>query len=99
MPKYNPLIFSGLDFTGGPSGAVQWNPPVATEADLPMAGNNSGEARVAIDTKKIFVWDSVNLKWVDTSLTIDSIGATPNADGMTLSFEEDRKSTRLNSSH
>ena len=47
MPKYNPLIFSGLDFTGsgGPAGDVQWKSAVQTEAALISLGGTEGDAR------------------------------------------------------
>ena len=86
MPKYNPLIFSGLDFTGsgGPAGAPQWKAPVDTEADLPMVANNAGDVRAVKDNQKLFVWDAVNSVWVDTTLTLAVFGSTPNVDGATL---------------
>lgn len=89
MPaKFNPLIFSGIDLTGSsvpPSGAVEWKSPVATEAALPLAGNSDGDARVALDTDKIYVWDATTSKWIDSKLTTAAFGATPNADGLTVS--------------
>ena len=86
MPKYNPLIFSGLDFTGsgGPAGDVQWKSAVQTEAALISLGGTEGDARVVLDTEKIYVYDGS--KWVDTTLTISNIGATPKDQGMTLSL-------------
>lgn len=86
MPKYNPLIFSGLDFTGGggPAGAPQWKAPVDTEADLPMVANNAGDVRAVKDNQKLFVWDAVNSVWVDTTLTLAVFGSTPNVDGASL---------------
>lgn len=89
MPaKFNPLIFSGIDLTGAsipPSGAVEWKSPVATEAALPTVGNTDGDARVALDTDKIYVWDATTSKWIDSKLTTAAFGATPNADGLTVS--------------
>lgn len=89
-PRYNPLIFSGLDLTGGgPAGAVQWKSPVATESTLPMADNSPGDVRVALDTDKIYLWDNTTSRWIDTELTAAAFGATPNADGFTLSSTND----------
>lgn len=86
--KFNPLIFGGFDLSGGgsgPAGAVEWKSPVATEAALPTVGNTNGDARVALDTDKIYVWDDTSSKWVDSGLTVAAFGSTPNADGITLS--------------
>jgi hypothetical protein len=84
--KFNPLIFGGLDLTGGgPAGAPQWKLPVADESLLPMAGNTPGDARVVLDTDKIYVWDDSTSKWIDTNLTTVAFGSTPNAEGITLS--------------
>ena len=99
MAKFNPLIFSGIDFAGtggggGPAGAVQWKAPVANESSLPTVGNLPGDARVALDTDKIYVWDSTSSKWVDSELTVAALGATPNADGLTISTTVDGDITR-----
>ena len=84
--KFNPLIFGGFDLSGGgPAGAVEWKTPVADEASLPMAGNAPGDARVVLDTDKIYVWDDSTSKWIDTNLTTVAFGSTPNAEGITLS--------------
>jgi hypothetical protein len=85
--RFNPLIFGGFDLTGsgGPAGAVQWKLPVNTEADLPMAGNTPGDARVVKDTDRIYVWDETTSKWIDTELTAAAVGISPNTDGLTLS--------------
>jgi hypothetical protein len=86
--KFNPLIFGGFDLTGGgggPAGAVQWKSPVADEASLPLVGNAPGDARVVLDTDKIYVWDDATSKWIDSKLTTAAFGATPNADGITIS--------------
>ena len=86
--KFNPLIFGGFDLSGGgggPAGSVEWKSPVADEASLPMSGNTSGDARVVLNTDKIYVWDDSTSKWIDTNLTTAAFGATPNAEGITLS--------------
>ena len=84
--KFNPLIFGGFDLSGGgAAGSVQWKQPVADEASLPMSGNAPGDARVVLDTDKIYVWDDSTSKWIDTNLTTAAFGATPNAEGITLS--------------
>jgi len=83
--KFNPLIFSGLDFSGGgAAGAVQWKSPVPDEASLPLVGNLPGDARVVLDTDKIYVWDDTTSKWIDSKLTATAFGSTPNADGITI---------------
>ena len=83
--KFNPLIFGGFDLAGGAAGAVEWKSPVATEALLPTSGNTDGDARVALDTDKIYVWDATTSKWIDSKLTTAAFGSTPNADGITVS--------------
>lgn len=86
--KFNPLIFGGLDLSSGgsgPAGAVEWKSPVATESALPTIGNSPGDARVALDTDKIYVWDDASSKWIDSKLTTALFGATPNAAGLTVS--------------
>lgn len=82
--KLNPLIFAGLDFSGGGSGAAPtWKDTVATEGDLPATGA-AGEARVAQDTDKIYVWDTTSSQWIDTGITSASVGSSPNAAGYSL---------------
>lgn len=86
--KFNPLIFGGLDLSGGgskPAGAVEWKSPVETESALPTIGNSPGDARVALDTDKIYVWDDTSSKWIDSKLTTAAFGTTPNAVGLTVS--------------
>lgn len=84
--RFNPLIFGGFDLTGGgAAGSVEWKSPVADEASLPVVGNTPGDARVVLDTNKIYVWDAVSSKWVDSGLTVAAFGSIPNADGITLS--------------
>jgi hypothetical protein len=87
MIRFNPLIFGGFDLSGGggPAGAVEWKSPVATESALPTVGNTDGDARVALDTDKIYVWDATTSKWIDSKLTAAALGSTPNADGITIS--------------
>ena len=92
--SYNPLIFSGLDLTGGAAGAVQWREPVANEAALPIAGNQSGEARVTLDTDKIYVWDAAISRWVDTGITTATFGTTPNSNGQTIAFDDSTPNIR-----
>jgi len=97
VAKFNPLIFSGIDLTGNtppPSGAVEWKSPVASEASLPTTGNVPGDARVALDTDKIYLWDETTSKWIDSNLTVSALGATPNADGLTISTTVDGDITR-----
>ena len=82
--KYNPLIFAGLDLSGGGAGAAPtWKDSVATEGDLPASGS-AGEARVAQDTDKIYVWDTTSSQWIDTGITSASVGSSPNAAGYSL---------------
>jgi len=84
--RFNPLIFGGFDLSGGgAAGAVEWKSPVATESALPTVGNTDGDARVALDTDKIYVWDATTSKWIDSKLTAAALGSTPNADGITIS--------------
>jgi len=88
--KFNPLIFGGFDLTGGgAAGAPQWKTPVPDEASLPMSGNSAGDARVVLDTDKIYIWDDATSKWIDTELTTLEVGSSPNLEGITLStFDE-----------
>lgn len=74
--KYNPLIFSGFDFTGGGTGIVFWQNPVATEGDLPIPASQDGEARVVKDTDKIYIWDATTSKWIDTGIALAAFGDT-----------------------
>jgi len=81
--RFNPLIFSGFDLTGG-TGVVYWQSPVATEGDLPVPGSQDGEARVVKDTDKIYIWDATTSKWIDTGITLAAFGGT-SAEGLTTS--------------
>jgi hypothetical protein len=93
--SYNPLILSGFDLAGGgPSGSVEWREPVANEAALPLVGNANGEARVTLDTDKIYVWDASSSRWVDTGITTASFGSTPNADGQTIGVDDSTPNIR-----
>ena len=82
--KFNPLIFSGFDLTGGSSGPIYWASPVSTENDLPVPASQDGEARVVQDTDKIYIWDATSSKWIDTGITLASFGGT-SAEGLTTS--------------
>lgn len=87
--SYNPLILSGFDFTGGgAAGAAEWREPVANEAALPLIGNSNGEARVTLDSDKIYVWDASSSRWVDTGITAAAFGSTPNANGQSISVDD-----------
>lgn len=82
--KFNPLIFSGLDLTGSGGGTSPfWGDAVATESALPATGID-GEARVALDTDKIYVWDDTSSQWIDTGISLASFGGTPNTNGLTI---------------
>ena len=92
---FNPLIFSGFDLTGGgAAGSAEWREPVANEAALPLVGNANGEARVTLDTDKIYVWDNSSSRWVDTGITSASFGSTPNADGQTVGTDDSTPNIR-----
>jgi len=87
--KFNPLIFSGFDFGGSSSGGayIGFKPTVAVGADLPLVGNTAGDVRTTQDTGQVWVWDSVNTRWVDTGLTTTvSFGSTPNSVGYSLTL-------------
>lgn len=93
--SFNPLIFSGLDLTGGgAAGAAEWREPVANEAALPLVGNSNGEARVTLDTDKIYVWDATSSRWVDTGYTTAAFGNMPNADGQTIGVDDSTPNIR-----
>ena len=93
---FNPLIFAGLDLTGGggATGAATWREPVANEAALPLVGNSNGEARVTLDTDKIYVWDETSSRWVDTGITAAAFGNTPNSDGQTIGVDDSTANIR-----
>lgn len=77
--RFNPLIFGGLDLTGGgggPAGAVQWKSPVADEASLPLVGNAPGDARVVLDTSRVYVWYDDASLWVDSNFQIGAFGGS-----------------------
>jgi hypothetical protein len=40
-----------------------WKSPVDTATDLPLSGNNDGDARITRDTDMIWVWDNAALVW------------------------------------
>ncbi len=93
--QFNPLIFSGLDLTGGgAAGAAEWREPVANEAALPLVGNSNGEARVTLDTDKIYVWDATSSRWVDTGITAAAFGNAPNANGQTIGVDDSTANIR-----
>lgn len=93
--QFNPLIFSGLDLTGGgAAGAAEWREPVANEAALPLVGNSNGEARVTLDTDKIYVWDATSSRWVDTGITAAAFGSSPNANGQTIGTDDSTANIR-----
>lgn len=91
---FNPLIFSGLDFSGGAAGSVEWRSPVPDEASLPITGNLNGEARVTLDTDKIYVWDASISRWVDTEITSASFGSSPNLEGQTIGVDDSTPNIR-----
>jgi hypothetical protein len=75
--RFNPLIFGGFDLSGGgsgPAGAVQWKPPVADEASLPLVGNAPGDARVVLDISRVYVWQNDASLWVDSGFEIGAFG-------------------------
>jgi hypothetical protein len=93
--SWNPLIFAGFDLSGGgAAGAVQWREPVANEAALPLVGNASGEARITLDTDKIYVWDASVSRWVDIGITSANFGSSPNLQGQTLSYDDSTPNIR-----
>lgn len=87
MPTFNPLIFSGIDFTGstGSFGTPQWQEPVATESDLPT-GTFDSEVRVTQDTDYMWVWDATTSRWINTGIKSASFGSTPGSAGYTLDY-------------
>lgn len=85
--RYNPLIYSGLDLTGGSGGAPFFMPPVPTEGDLPSPATN-GELRVVLDTDHIYVYNGDTGLWRDTGMTEATMfGTTPNNIGYDLEVE------------
>ena len=93
--SYNPLILSGFDLTGGgAAGSAEWREPVANEAALPLVGNANGDARVTLDTDKIYVWDATSSRWVDTGITSAAFGNSPNASGQTIGTDDSTANIR-----
>lgn len=65
------LGMQGLQGPMGPPGpqgltgaAVNILPPVLTQSDLPLTGNNAGDGRVTLDTGDLWVWDGTG--WFTT---------------------------------
>lgn len=56
------------------SGVQSWKDPVATSASLPATGNTAGDARAAIDTGIIYVWDGAAWQAPSGSGTVTSVG-------------------------
>lgn len=77
---FNP--FTGtFDITGtsGPAGPTSWKPPVADESALPISGNTTGDARVALDSGNIFTWSGtawVNQSSAEAPVTVVSLSDT-----------------------
>lgn len=93
--RFNPLIFGGLDISGGgPAGAVEWKSPVADEASLPMVGNAPGDARVVLDTDKIYIWHADASLWVDTGFQIGAFGGD-SPEGLSLTGVVDGNISRI----
>lgn len=84
---YNPLLYSGFQQTPGALAYNGFKSPVATATGLPTVGNSPGDARVALDTDHIWVWDGITLRWVDTGLTQANVGVTPNNAGYSLTLD------------
>jgi hypothetical protein len=63
---YNPLLQSGLQFTGatggGGGGNAFFKDPVADVASLPVSGAD-GEMRVVLDTDSIYIYDMGSAGW------------------------------------
>jgi hypothetical protein len=81
--KFNPLIFSGLDFTGT-AGTQYMKAPVATEASLPTVGNLDGDARVTLDTDYVWIWNNATTRWINTGVKSANAGSSPNASGYSI---------------
>lgn len=80
--KFNPLLYSGFDFTG--QGAVPlYKAPVDTELDLPTPGSD-GEARYVRATEHLYIYDAAAGEWVDLGLVEAAVGTTPNPNGYDL---------------
>lgn len=58
------------------SGVQSWKDPVATVASLPASGNTAGDARAAIDTGIIYVWNGAAWQAPSGSGTVTSVGMT-----------------------
>jgi hypothetical protein len=80
--KFNP--FTGtLDIVGS-SARSAWQAPVAEPSDLPLVGNQDGDARVAKLTDDVWVWDDAAGYWVQNSLTPADPSTTPDGQGVSI---------------
>lgn len=92
---FNPFT-GNLDFVGGTS-VTTWKTPVANAAALPLAGNTDGDARVTLDTDRIWVWDDASSRWEDQQLQASAtVGSTPNAVGYSIVENETVANLRTN---
>lgn len=83
--KFNP-ISANFDLVGDSgAGTNLIKSSVATEALLPASGEVDGQIIVVRSTNRVYVWSSADSKWHDSTFTVDTLGATPNSSGMTLS--------------
>lgn len=55
-------------------GTPSWKSPVATSSDLPVSGNDLGDARAAEDTGVIYVWTGSSWTAPSGSGTVTSVG-------------------------
>lgn len=80
--KFNPLAFAGFSIDN--SGiSMTWVQPVDSEAQLP-ANAQDGEARIALDTHKLYIWDDTQSQWIDTGITLANFGNTPSNEGVSI---------------
>lgn len=81
---FNPFTSNfDIDTTG--EVVTTWKEPVANAAALPGVGNTDGDARVALDTRRIHIWSVGSSNWLDTGTTIDSFDTTSTANGLSIS--------------
>lgn len=84
--KFNPLSLMGFDIAGAAAGAVTWTGSVATEAALSTTGNTDGDAKVALDTDYIWIWDASTSRWINQGIKAAALGSTPGSQGYSLDY-------------
>jgi hypothetical protein len=70
------MIYRDIPYTG----AGSWREPVSSFAALPLVGNLDGDARVTLDTDKIYIWTGGSWVFSGGSGTGDVVGPASSSD-------------------